>query len=347
MVSVIFRDSLPLRDLDVERDYKISRYGVYFWYAIARLPFQIMAAYFLAYYVIPKYILKKKYVISLVLFSLSAYVLTVLLRILNVHLIEPLLRTPPFSKESILEIFMDIKHLFLQYFFGIYPTVLIFLVIKFYLDYKRQKEKSLALDKAKVEAELKTLKMQLNPHFLFNTLNNIYSLAVLKSERTPEAIARLSKILDYLLYECHKRYVPLIKEIHLVEDYIELEKLRYEERLKINFEKEIHSEDTLIAPLVIVSLVENAFKHGAGKDSGIPEIDLFITDKNNGIHFRIKNSISEPVDEKQQAVGLGNKILKNQLDLVYGNRYTLCWNIESQFYVVDLRIQLNTVSYED
>jgi LytS/YehU family sensor histidine kinase len=114
------------------------------------------------------------------------------------------------------------------------------------------------------------LKTQLNPHFLFNTLNNIYVLSLENSEKTQKSIEKLSKILDHVLFRCNTKYVSLSSEIELLENYIELEKLRYDDRLQINFNNHIE-QDVKIAPLILLSLVENAFKHGAGEDSVSPK----------------------------------------------------------------------------
>lgn len=276
---------------------------------------QIMASYLTVYYLIPYYFKKKKYLQFTVYFVLSAYLLCVLCRILVVHVAEPFVRTPPFHQESISEIFRDLYWLTISYFPSIYVMVGFFWLVTF-LDFSR---KNLSLQKQKSEAELKVLKSQLNPHFLFNTLNNIYSLSLDNSPKTSESIGKLSAILDYVLYRCEDDFVPLSGEIKVVEDYIALEKLRYDDRLKLTFEKKLEAEKE-IAPLILLSLVENAFKHGAGEDGGSPSIHILISSTSKEFKFIIENSVVETsIHEKKDSIGLGN--IRKQLDLLYPNSY--------------------------
>jgi len=257
-----------------------------FVYDLCMLAPQVLMAYYLAYFVIPKFFLKKKLYGSILLFLLGTYVMGVLARILIVHIGETLVRVPPFIQEPILEIFMDWKKLLLHYIPAIYSVSLIFLFIKYFVEYNRIREKDLTLDKEKAEGELKTLKAQLNPHFLFNTLNNIYTLSLVNSPKAPESIGKLSEILDHILYKCNSKFVLLSSEIKLLEDYIDLEKLRYDERLQVSFKTNIET-DAEIPPLILLSLVENSFKHGAGEDSGSPKIEISITNKNSLFTFEI------------------------------------------------------------
>ncbi len=150
-------------------------------------------------------------------------------------------------------------------------------------------KRALDLEKQKADIELMALKAQLNPHFLFNTLNNIYSLSVMQSPRTSPAIARLSEILDTLLYRSGGMYVPVSQEIALLQNYIELEKLRYDDRLVVTFDHHT-TDDAGIAPLILLSLAENAFKHGAGEDAGSPEIHINLHQHQDQLTFTISNT---------------------------------------------------------
>ena len=138
--------------------------------------------------------------------------------------------------------------------------------------------------------ELKTLKNQLNPHFLFNTLNNLYTLALKKDDKAPEVIAKLSEILDFVLYRCNEDYVSVEKEITLIENYIALEKLRYnEDRLDILFTKNIEVSNK-ISPLIILTFIENAFKHGVINETQKATIRLNLKSKTQHIIFSIENT---------------------------------------------------------
>ena len=141
-------------------------------------------------------------------------------------------------------------------------SVFFFGVVRHIYHYIRLKQSAQQLRIEKQEAELNYLKSQTNPHFLFNTLNNIYSLARDKNDRAPEAILRLSKMLRYMLYEAGGAYVAIEQELKIIADYIELEKLRYDESLHVNFNYNVEDKKQALPPLLLVPLVENAFKHG-------------------------------------------------------------------------------------
>ncbi|UPT71414.1 MAG: histidine kinase [Flavobacterium sp. JAD_PAG50586_2] len=276
-------------------------------------------------------------------FLLATYIFPALGRLLTVHVGEELVRTPPFSQESFYEIMTDIGKLLINYLPVIYTGSFQFLFVKYFMDYKRSNEKQMLLGKEKVESELKNLKAQLNPHFLFNTLNNIYSLSLDNSPKTPIAIGKLSEILDHVLYKCENQQVSLSSETNLLKNYIELEKLRYDDRLEVAFEID-QEYDIQIPPLLLLSLVENAFKHGAGEDSGSPKISIVIFQKEDHFTFEISNTVSKDYTRKEKAtIGLPN--ITKQLDLIYGANYNLDIQSSTQFFKVIL--QINTVTYEN
>lgn len=208
--------------------------------------------------------------------------------------------------------------------------------VKYFLSYKLAKENELKHNTEKVASELKTLKAQLNPHFLFNTLNNIYVLSLENSPQTPKSIEKLSSILDHVLYRCNSKFVSLESEINLLENYIDLEKLRYDERLQITFNTSIEKKGE-IAPLILLSLVENAFKHGAGEDSGSPKIDISIYNSTNEFKFVISNTVAVQQDiSNREAIGLKN--IKKQLELIYANQFSLEVDTSNSIFTVTLII---------
>ncbi|MBV1923291.1 MAG: histidine kinase, partial [Flavobacteriaceae bacterium] len=190
--------AIPKRLLDIEMPFLISFVG-----DVCLIIPQILASYFTAYIIFSKLLLKRKYLISILLLIVSAYVVSVIGRIIIVYIGEPLVRVAPFEQESFVEILVDIRYLALAYVIDIYTIVFVFLFVKYFKNYKDVKEKELASKSEKVAAELKTLKAQLNPHFLFNTLNNIYVLSLENSPKAPKSIEKLSKILDHVLYRCN------------------------------------------------------------------------------------------------------------------------------------------------
>jgi sensor histidine kinase YesM len=300
---------------------------------------EMLASYFVAYVIIDKYLSKKKYIISLFLLLVGTYFFTALGRFFIVYVGEPIVRTPPFEQETIIEILTDVRYLLLFYLPTVYSTVFIFLSVKFFMNFKEIKEKELQSRTEKVASELKTLKAQLNPHFLFNTLNNIYVLSLENSPKTPKSIEKLSKILDHVLYRCNTKYVSLSSEIELLENYIELEKLRYDDRLQINFNNHIE-QDGEIAPLILLSLVENAFKHGAGEDSGSPKITIDLYNTNAQFKFVISNTVATKTDRIERTP-IGLKNIKKQLDLIYPNRFELHIENSQKEFMVTIKINNN------
>lgn len=194
------------------------------------------------------------------------------------------------------------------------------------------------LQKDKAEAELQFLKAQVSPHFLFNTLNNIYSLARKRSELTAEAVMKLSKLLRFILYDASSKFILLTDEIKLIADYVELEKLRYSERLVINFSNEIDNPSQRIAPLILIHFVENAFKHGASESRFEAKIYIEIKLVNSVLTAIFINTKGEGllVDDNNK-IGMYNT--KRQLELLYPKHHLAIEN-ESNLYTVKLTIPL-------
>jgi|KBSSwiS6_1023812.scaffolds.fasta_scaffold06831_2 two-component system LytT family sensor kinase len=201
------------------------------------------------------------------------------------------------------------------------------------------KEREKGLIKEKLEAELKFLRTQTNPHFLFNTLNNIYGLARVKSDHTPDAVMKLSKLLRFMIYESKKEFIHIGDEIKMLEDYIELEKIRYNDRLNISFNKEIDDLTQPVTPLLLLPLVENAFKHGAGESRFNSFIHIYMQLADGKFNFEIENSKENGIiDEATDNIGLGN--LKRQLELLY-KEHRLDINNGQNIFRVILNINLD------
>ena len=195
-------------------------------------------------------------------------------------------------------------------------------------------------EKEKIVSEHNALKAQLNPHFLFNTLNNIYSFSITKSDKTPEVVLKLSGLMSYILYECKEDYVNIRKEIDFLNNYIELEQIR-SKRINIVFNKDIDSPELMIAPLLFIPFVENAFKHSksSSKDSNI-RIGL-TTNKNSDLYFYCKNNKghkSNSADKKYKGVGLRN--IKKRLSLLYDKKYDLKITDNKDIFIVELKLKL-------
>lgn len=191
----------------------------------------------------------------------------------------------------------------------------------------------------KQEAELNYLKSQTNPHFLFNTLNNIYSLSRDKSDLAPESILKLSKILRYMLYEAGGQYIAIEQEIKIMNDYIALEKLRYDESLHVNFNYNIEDMKQSMPPLLLIPLVENAFKHGVSETRNRPFVDIHLSVNKRLLTFIIKNSTDGAVGEVKENIGLSN--LRRQLELLY-KEYSLNVQHGETTFTATLKINLAT-----
>lgn len=201
------------------------------------------------------------------------------------------------------------------------------------------------LVKEKLETEIKYLRNQTNPHFLFNTLNNIYALARKKSDHTADAVMKLSKLLRFMLYDASKPLITIGDEIKMLEDYIDLEKMRYNDRLTVSFLKEISDERELISPLLLLPFIENAFKHGASENrfSSYIHVDMKLYD--GVLKFYVKNSKETSSREcTGESIGLNN--VKRQLELLYG-KYEMQVLNEDAIFIISLTINLKSYAKYD
>ncbi len=210
-------------------------------------------------------------------------------------------------------------------------------VYKFTVDwFFNEKEKS-DLEKQRLTAELAFLKSQINPHFLFNSLNNIYSLAYQKSDATPNAILKLSEIMRYMLYESNDHRVSLEKEIVYLNSFIELQKLRFKGKAFVDLEVEGNISELNIVPLILISFVENAFKHGLATDEDNP-IHINIAVFENNLLFTIKNKKNTLNKDETGGIGMAN--VQRRLELTYPNNYKLTVENREHEYYSELYLNL-------
>ena len=202
------------------------------------------------------------------------------------------------------------------------------------------KEKKKNLLKDKLETELKYLRNQTNPHFLFNTLNNIYGLARKKSDKTPEVVMKLSELLSFMIYESKKGFIAISEEIKMLEDYISLEKIRYGNRLSITFNQQIDNGSQSIAPLLLLPLVENAFKHGASEARFDSYINIDMALHKGQLDFCIENTV-ENGKLKPPNGNIGLASLKRQLELMY-QEHDLTVTNSGKSFIVKIAINLNS-----
>ncbi|AZB07683.1 hypothetical protein EG344_01890 [Chryseobacterium sp. G0162] len=297
---------------------------------------QAAAAYGLIYWIIPETLNKKKYLLFIIFALGWIYIVFAFLMILKFYYLEP--QFPTFFHDwpghtmTVIERLTSGSLMIREVSFITYPVIILG-----FISFNRKQQRLLKLEEEKKSIELKVLKNQLNPHFLFNTLNNLYALTLKKDDRAPEIIAKLSEILDFVLYRCNEDYVSIEKEIALIENYIALEKLRYSEnRLDILFTKDIQESNT-ISPLILLTFIENAFKHGVINETEKATIRLNLESKKEHIIFSIENT--KPQNELAQMTNkskIGLENVQKQLDLLYPKRHQLEIEETQLFYKVNL-----------
>jgi len=219
-------------------------------------------------------------------------------------------------------------------------AVMIKLIKRWWLNQKETEQ----LAREKTKAELQLLKAQIHPHFLFNTLNNIYYFTLTNSFRATEMIKKLSGMLYYILNECKQNLVPLDKEIKMIQDYMALEKLRYGEQMKMTVEMPEDHHGKLIAPLLLIPFVENSFKHGTSKMLAHPYVKLSMTIDNDWLYFFISNSRPTIQDPGKSKGNIGLRNVKKRLELLYPSIHEMNILSESESFTVYLKIRLTEMA---
>ncbi|MEQ1588049.1 MAG: histidine kinase [Cyclobacteriaceae bacterium] len=289
-----------------------SNYVQTFFFVGLLMPVTIGTTYFLNYYLVPRYLMKERYGLFILYFIytlLGSLFLEMMIAMLT-FLVMAEVRIKEMSPASI-DIFFLLTSLLMVVFFGV--------AIKMLLHWRQSKEDYQKLMHARVESELKFLKAQLNPHFLFNTLNNLYYLTTEKSDKAPQAILQLSEILDYVMHTGKSVFVPLEKELKQVENYIALELLRYEDRVQVTTQFSGDLNKYEIGPMVLITLIENAFKHGVMPIAGKAWINITVAGKENRLFISISNSAIST----KPGNGIGLENLQSQLGHLYKGEYSM------------------------
>jgi len=306
---------------------------------LVHLPVFLLFTYGTIYFLVPVFLFKRLYWQFFSALAVSAG-LAALLRIISAKYIYYALFIPEVlhPKE-----WLTIDAFFLNLIWILGPAV-VFAMFKYYKNYMNTQAIANEAERKQLASELQALKAQLNPHFLFNTFNNLYVLALQKSDKTPIVISKMSDLFHYILYECNSDEVPVSKEIKLLEDYIQLESLRYSDKLTFSFQKEIDNPDCLIPPMLLYTFVENCFKHGCSNDPGSSWIKLSIKIHQDSFEFEASNSVpksSKNMHEKESGEGVGLSNIKRRLELIYPKNHELRLKNESNMFKVYLRIQKN------
>lgn len=220
--------------------------------------------------------------------------------------------------------------------------VILFGSFKLFWDYQNKLRKISSLEKERIESELKFLKSQINPHVMFNNLNSIYYYALENSEKVPTMILKLSEIMRYMIYEANERLVSLEKELEYIRNFIELQKIRLEERGTIAFSVDGDPGNYQIAPLLLISFIENSFKHSMETRSDDIWIEIEITISDDQLHFSARNNWSEPQSpgDRPSSSGIGLQNVKKRLQLIYPGQHTLEIKKSEELFDVSLTLSL-------
>lgn len=307
-----------------------------FW-TVAYLPMKMAATYFVLYYVLPKHFLRKQYVLTAAWFILAVLFAAYLQRVIDVILIHDLYHQN--DDAGAIHAFPKILKIAL----GVYPVVAFAAFVKLAKYWYEKEKQAQQLKQQKLEAELNFLKGQIHPHFLFNTLNNLYALTLKKSDASPEVVLKLSELLSFMLYECNSRSVSLDKELKLVENYIDLERIRYDDRLKLKYEKEGDISSNTIPPMLLLPFVENAFKHGTSGSLEEVKVEISVKVDQSTLYFEVKNTKPDaPADEEfEYQKGIGLKNVSRRLELLYNGYYSMKKEESETSYTISLTIQLD------
>ncbi len=317
--------------------YNSSNQAYVTWFASLLLPLTMAVTYFAVYFLIPRYLLTKKYgrfflFTFYMLIASSYFIVLIIYAILILVLKYDASNIPPMVK---------------NFTFILILVYLIVGIVSFvsilkhnFTTEKRNRDlqnKILETQLQIKEQELHYLKMQIHPHFLFNTLNTIYGFALKQSKETPDIILKLSNLLDYILYQINKPCVSLKQEVTHIREYIELEKIRFRDSLLVEFHANDFSAGIEIAPMLLIPFVENAFKHGSRKE-GVLEIFININVENDEMVFSIRNSY-KPEKQEKKKTGIGLENIRKRLDLHYEGKYELNYQKSAEWFDVSLRIK--------
>lgn len=295
--------------------------------------FYAALVYFNIFFLVPKYLTGKRLWIYALLLVLSCMLITPLKVVVLFFIFN--------NYHDVQVALIENQHWYFSTFLLIGGLSTVYAIIT---DWKKQEKDQQELQTKTVESELRFLKTQINPHFLFNTLNSLYALTIKKSDNAPEVVLMLSEMMRYMLYECNEPEVPLSKEVNYIENYLNLEKLRVAKNANIKFEVEGKIENQTIAPLLFIPFIENSFKHGMSNQISNAFIAIKMQINKENIVFSVKNSKPQALamanfNRKSGGIGLVN--VKRRLDLLYPKKNELTIEDNLDEYSICLKIMLN------
>jgi sensor histidine kinase YesM len=301
-------------------------------------PIHMLLCYFTIYFLIPKFIFKRHFVQFSIILITSIFMMVMMKFYLTLFLISN--NVWPEGPEATSEFTFNYA---LNMMLGEFYVISFVTAIKITLDWLSASKRAAQLEKEQLQTELRFLRSQISPHFFFNTLNNIYALSLEQSKKTSETVLKLSELMRYLLYETKKNKQPLEMEILCIQNYLDLERIRYGKQLKLDMEIEGNTRDKKIPPMLLIPFIENAFKHGASKNIGEVSIFIRLHVLEDEIYFTISNTLpNESLHGKaeKESGGIGIENVRKRLELGYAeNDYKLDIYQENGHFIVKLKLK--------
>ncbi len=299
---------------------------------------QIVVIAVLIYYTAPALLFKKKYV-PFILISLALIVFCAAM--ISDHFVGLISGQPPRQAGPPPPMRPRVPPQFLIHFLILSIAYVLATFVETFLFAQKKEEENIRNKNENLQTELKLLKSQINPHFLFNSLNNIYALSVTNSDKTQQGISTLSNMLRYVLYECEQAYVPLGKEVDYIKDYLAMYVLKSSKTYPIQTEFDIKNDAVQVAPMLFIPFVENALKHGNLEKISDAFLKISIISDDKNIDFEIENSIPTESMQKDKIGGIGLENVKKRLEILYPKKHTLKIQKELTTFKVQLHIDLN------
>lgn len=321
---------------------------------LARLPYSmleslifmsdhIFLAYVLMYFVIPKYLLRDRYLATICSLMLAFIATAALSSLTGIYVIRPIVTTI-LLKNHVSDHRMGYQTSFyLGLLAGLRGSITIgglAAAIKLMKHWYVKQQRNLELKKENVESQLQLLKAQVHPHFLFNTLNNIYSYTQNTSPVASQLVMGLSEMLRYMLYEGSHPFVPLSKEIKMIKEYITLEKIRYGNKLELHVDLPDENNGYYIAPLLLLPFAENCFKHGTSNVLEHPWLNLQVSLQGNIMSMKLLNGKSAPNEKANGSQGIGISNVRKRLELLYPGKHILTITDDPDVFIVNLKLEL-------
>jgi len=321
--------------------FNVIRWGSYFedyWYSfksnLVEFPLHILIVYFNIYYLIPKFILSKKYKQYILFLFLSLAILYMIRISLNYLLVTKNIWPEAASNQQAYSF-----NYIIAVVLGEIYVISLATLIKLTVDWVSVRKRVESLQEAQLITELKFLKAQIQPHFFFNTLNNLYALTLEKSNNAPDVVLKLSEMMEYVLYGVKDSKIRLLNEIKYIQNYIDLEKLRYGDKVQVKINLQGNIENVFVPPLLFLPFIENCFKHGTIDNTNLKIIIDLKNVEGKKLIFKVSNNYNQ-YSNNVRIHGIGNTNVRRRLELLFKDNFSLETKVKKENYVVKLIIPL-------